>query len=360
MDIGQLIYQLTVDGALDGIAHNQTAQFGTTSRQYLGATVLPERLVPQNSFREDSIAYRTIVANASTRYSPPQKKGGQLIGSFLVELAEQDIASEFTSRDYDALLAYLRNGATMDAMYALTNFFDITINRALLELNEKDRWAAIVSAAVSRVGDNKYAETISYSDPSGHRAAAAAAWSTDATDIMAEIWGYVDMLAAKGFTVGRVISSRNVVSIMAGNDTIKSRAGKVTVSGGSLVATTGKTDLAAINGIMTEDGLPPIEMYDLQYRTQSGTARFIPNTVFIMLCTTGRDEQLDLGDTLEIIPDTIGYHAIGRPAGQSNPGRVIRAEAFANKPPRVEAEGWQTSLPVITEPEAIVVIHTIS
>jgi hypothetical protein len=360
MDIGQLIYQLTVDGAIDGIARNQTAQFGTSARSYLGATVLPERLVTLNAYREDSIKYRTIVANHSTRYSPPQKKGGALIGSFLVELGEQDIASEFSAREYDMLLEYLKNGATMDAMFSLTNWLDITINRALIELNEKDRWDCIVDAAVVRQGDNKYEETVNYSDPSGHRAAAAAAWSTDTTDIMDEIWSYVDMLATKGFTVGRIISSRNVVSIMAGNDTIKSRAGKITISGGSIVATTGKTDLSAINGIMAEDGLPPIELYDLQYRTQVGTARFMPNDVFIMLCTTGRDEALDRGDVIEIVPDTIGYHAIGRPAGQSGPGRVIRAEAFTNKPPRVEAEGWQTSLPVITEPEAIVVIHTIT
>lgn len=359
MDIGQLIYQLTVDGAIDGIARNQTAQFGTDSRRYIGATLLPERNVPDNSFREDSISYRTIIANASTRYSPPQKKGGALIGSFLVELGEQDIASEFTSRDYDALLAYLRNGATMDAMYSLTNFLDTTINRALLELNEKDRWGAIINAQVSRVGDNKYAETVSYVDPANHRFSSAASWSTDTTDIMEEIWGVIDLFATKGFTISRIVSSRNVVSIMAGNDTIKSRAGKVTVSAGSLVANTGKVDLAALNQIFSEDGLPPIELYDLQYRTQSGTERFIPNDCMAFFCTTGRDETLDLGDTLEIVPDTIGYHAIGRSAGQASPGRVIRAEAYSNKPPRIEAEGWQTSLPVITEPEAIAVIKDI-
>lgn len=360
MDIGQLIYQLTVDGAIDGIARNQTAQFGTSARPYLGATILPERTVPQNAYREDSISYRTIVANAATRYSPVQKKGGAMIGSFLVELGEQDIGSEFTSRDYDALLGYLRNGATMEAMASIINFLDITVNRALLELNEKDRWAAIVNAEVTRTGDNKYSETVAYSNPAGHRASAAAAWSTDSTDIMEEIFSYVDMLAAKGYTVSRIISSRNVVSIMAGNDTIKTRAGRVYVSAGTITSASGRATAGVINQIFSEDGLPPIELYDLQYRTASGTARFIPNDCMIFLCTTGRDEALDLGDEIEIIPDTLGYHAIGRPAGSSTPGRVLRAEAFSNKPPRIEAEGWQTSLPVITEPEAIAVITDIA
>ena len=360
MDIGQLIYQLEQQGAIDAIARNQTAQFGLPARPYLGATILPERLVAQNSFREDSIKYRTILANAATRYSPTQKKGGALIGTFLVELGEQDIASEFTARDYDVLLSYLKNGANMEAMAAIINFVDITINRALLELNEKDRWDAIVGASVARIGDNMYTETVAYPDPAGHRAAIAAAWSTGATDIMEEIFSVSDMLAAKGYTISRIISSRNVVSIMSGNDTIRQRAGRVSISAGTITTSSGRASIGAINGMFAEDGLPGIELYDLQYRTSTGTARFIPNDVMIFLCTTGRDEALDLGDTIEILPDTLGYHAIGRPAGQSNPGRIIRAEAFQSKPPRIEAEGWQTSLPVVTEPEAIAVLHTIT
>jgi len=62
----------------------------------------------------------------------------------------------------------------------------------------------------------------------------------------------------------------------------------------------------------------------------------------------------------EILPDTLGYFAIGRPAGQNTPGRVTHLASFTNKPPRIEAEGWQTSLPVIVEPESIGVIHSIT
>ena len=79
-----------------------------------------------------------------------------------------------------------------------------------------------------------------------------------------------------------------------------------------------------------------------------------------MLATTGRDATLDLGDSEQLLTDTLGYTAIGRAAGQAQPGRVVRMEAFDNKPPRIEGEAWQTSLPVITEPEAIGVIAAIS
>jgi hypothetical protein len=80
----------------------------------------------------------------------------------------------------------------------------------------------------------------------------------------------------------------------------------------------------------------------------------------VMIATTGRDESLDLGDTQQLLTDTLGYTAVGRATGQGSPGRVVRMEAFENKPPRIEGEAWQTSLPVVTEPEAIVVIGSIS
>ena len=79
------------------------------------------------------------------------------------------------------------------------------------------------------------------------------------------------------------------------------------------------------------------------------------------MATTGQDESIDLGDTNSLmVANTLGYTALGRAAGQAMPGRVLRMEAFENKPPRIEAEGWQTSLPVITNPEAIAVITSIS
>ena len=82
----------------------------------------------------------------------------------------------------------------------------------------------------------------------------------------------------------------------------------------------------------------------------------------VFVCTTGRNEELSgpLSDSQSplIVPDTLGYMAIGTAAGQDSPGRVLELEAITNKkPPRIEMEGWQTSAPVITEPEAIGVIR---
>jgi hypothetical protein len=356
-----LLADMNRDGTIETIASNRRAAFGRTGRNYVGASLLPERRVEQNAYREDAVRYRTVVANDGTRYSPTQKKGSDLIGSFLVELGEADIAREFDSQMYDALLRYLASNQSMQAVVSITNWLDTSINLGLIEHDEKQRWQAIVNASVVRVGDNEYSETVTYSNPSGHRVAESAPWTTDSTDIMADIFVQADLLSSKGYTVSRIITGREVVSKMAGNNTIKTRTGIAVVNtSGQIQSTVGRATREAINGIFTQDGLPPIETYDLQYRTQTGTEYFLPRNTMVLVGTTGQDETIDFGDNEELFPDTLGYLAIGRAAGQDSPGRVIRAEAKEDKPPRIEAEGWQTSLPVILHPEAIAVIHTIT
>jgi hypothetical protein len=360
-DLKTLLANMTRDGYFMQIAQNPLSQFGTPARRYLGAELLPERNVDENAFREAGIKYRTVIANDGTRYSPTQLKRGELVGSFLVELGESDIAREFTARDYDALLKMLGTNADMAAVTQMINFVDTTVNRALVELNEKQRWDAIVASSVLRTGDNTYSEAVAYSNPTNHRTNAAAPWSTNTTDIFAEILAKADLLASKGYTVSRIFAGRTVISMMANNNTVKTRTGVATInSSGQITATAGRASVDSINGILERDGLPPIEQYDLQYRTQTGTGFFLPRNVFVMVATTGQTATVDQGDTQRVLNDTLGYLAIGRAAGQNASGRVIRAEAFDNKPPRVEAEGWQTTLPVITEPEAIGVIAAIT
>lgn len=360
-NLASLISTMMADGSVDTVSRNNRAQFGRTGRNYVGASLLPERMVTQNAFREESIRYRTVVANDGTRYSPTQKKAGDIIGSFLVELGESDIAREFDSQMYDALIRYLQNNQTMDAVASVTNWLDTVVNLALVEHDEKQRWQAIVDASVVRVGDNGYADTIAYSNPAGHRAAQSAAWSTDTTDIFEDIFTMADLLASKGYTVSRMFTSRAVLAKMAGNDMVKKSTGIAVLNAtGQITSSPGRATADVINSRLNANGLPNIETYDLQYRTQTGTSYFLKRDVFVLVATTGQDQTIDFGDTEELFPDTLGYLAIGRAAGQSDAGRVIRAEAKADKPPRIEAEGWQTSLPVILNPEAIAVITGIT
>lgn len=362
MDIMTLIRGMMTDGSIPNLGINPRAQFGTRTRRYIGAEILPERLVPENGFREDGIKYRTVIANAGTRYSPSQKKGGALVGHMDVILAESDIASELTARDLDAIITLLNRNLSMDAAVQVTNFVNTTIVLALVELLELWRWQAIVNAQVLLRGDNEFAETVNYSNPANHRVNVAAAWSNVATDPMLDIFERVQLLANKGFEVGRIITSRKVAGIMAANPKMAARTNRIVVSsGGQIQGINGRVTLADINAGMQADGLPAIELYDLQYRTSTTSLRFMPDDVMVFIAQSGRDENLDLGDgNFELLPDTLGYTGIGRPAGQSRPGRRIRSEAFDNKPPRVENEGWQTALPVITEPEAVATLDNIT
>lgn len=361
-DFRSLVTSLMDDGTVRTLALNPAAQFGIMPRRYLGAELLPERTVEENAYREDAIRFRTVIANDGTRYSPAQKKGANIVGSMLVELGNSDIANEFTSRDLDALIAMLNRNLSLDAAAVLTNWLEKTVNLPLVEKNELQRWQAIVNASVVRLGDNAYTETVTYSNPSGHRAAAGGTWSSDSYDPFDDILAMADLLEGKGYTIGRIITGRTVLSILAGNDKVKTRTGVATINtSGQITATAGRASRDAINGALERDGLPPIETYDLQYRTQTGSGYFLDRAAFVLVATSGRDETIDLADTDRLtMNDTLGYTAIGRAAGQAAPGRVVRMESFDNKPPRIEAEGWQTSLPVITEPEAVAVITGIS
>lgn len=359
-DLASLIRQMRRNGDVNRIARDPLAQFGTATRRYIGAEILPERPVEFNSYTEEQVRYRTVIANAGTRYSPTQKKKGVLVGSFDVKLAESDIASELTSREYDALRRLAIRGS-LDAVASATNFLERTVQRPLIEWNERARWQAIVNALVQLRGDNKYQEDVAYSNPTGHRINVGGDWDTDTYDPFDDIFAMADFLAGKGVILRRIIAGSTVISKMAGNDKVKQRTGNITINvGASLAVSPGRGTLAQINGVLQGNGLPAIERYDLQYRTQTGSGFFLPRDVMVFIGESDIDESIvDEGDVIEIVPSVLGYVGVGVAAGQDTPGRVVRAETKDDKPPRVQAEGWQTSLPVILEPESMGVLKNI-
>jgi hypothetical protein len=369
MELRQLVEMMVNDGSFTRIINNPLAQFGGQQRNYLGATILPEQSVPQNVFKEEFIEFRSNIANAGTRYSPPQLKGNSLIGAMTVELAESDIAAEFTAQDYDALVRILeRLGPVNDlsqvppqAMVTMVNWYQQMILRPLLEFNEKLRWDSIVSSSVSLTGDNGFSETLSYYNPSGHRVAAGGQWSNNNYDPYLDIIAGYRQLQKKGYMVSRMVTSLDVVLILLSNTKIQQRLGFTSIVSGNVVGLPGMASLDTLNQRLAKDGLPPIECYDLQYRTQTGTAYFLSRSVFVMLATTGRDMEYDRGDAQPfMLPNTLGYTAIGRPANRNEPGRATVVEYNDKKGSPIKGQGWQTSLPVIMNPEGIYVVNTIS
>lgn len=365
-DIQRLIDQLNTDGDIQRLARNRAIQFGTRTRRLLGAEILPAVNQEENRYVDDTVRYRTVVGNAGTRYSPVVIKGGALVGSVEVNLFEMDLGSELTAREYDALIRYLDRNLSMEASAQVMDFLNRTVNMGLEELREVYRWQAIQNAVVNRRGANGYREDVQYSNPEGHRAAAAAAWSNDANDPFDDIFAMAQVLTDKGFAVGRIVSTRQVVNIMGLNEKVRTRTGTVRVNAanGQFTTSGGGASLAQINAALAGEGLPEITIYDEIYRTQTGTRRFIDPDVMIMIGRTGRDETVVLDeadpDSNELLPDTLGYYGVGRAAGQSEPGRVLQMVHKTDKPPRIEAQGWETSAPVITEPEAVAVIQDIA
>jgi hypothetical protein len=363
MDLITLLNKLNADGVFGTLARNSFAQFGTPVRRYVGAEILPERLTSENAYREDLIRYRTVIANDAPRYSPPVKKGGaDFLGSFLVETGTQDILAELTGREFDALVAAANRGDAESVAQTITNWVDLRVNRALIEKTEVQRWQALVDAQVVRVGANGYTETISYSDPAGHRSAEGGSWANDAYDPMDDIIAKHELLASKGYRTSRIITSTAVVSALAKNAKISARTGTLQVVGGSLVSAGGFATINSINQMLQSNGLPVIETYDATYRTEDGTMnKFLAEDAMVFVAEGGLDPQtFQFEDETRVVSNPLGYTAIGRGAGQQEPGRVINVEVKTNKPPRVEAEGWQESLPVITEVEAVAVINDIT
>lgn len=366
------IETLVGEGVFDKIVSNRVAQFGRPNRRYLGATILPERLVANNRYEEMNIRYRTVVANDASRYSPAQKKGNDIVGKMEVTLAEQDIASEFTSEDYDNYLQYDKlnsyspensGNPGMLGMTQIAKWFDNRIVLPLVEKVEKMRWEAIVDASVPLTGDNNYADTITFPNPAGHRVAAGGDWADPSYNPLDDLFAQADAAAAKGYQLSRWITSRPILYALLRNPNVSTQVGGyISVNGaGNLVGANRYTDLNALNLWLASNGLPAIETYDLQYRTQLATNYFLKRDVFVGICNTGQDSSWDLGDNESLfVKDAAGYVAIGRAAGQPTSGRAYSQQYFENKPPRVEFEGWQTSCPVITDPESIYVINSIT
>lgn len=364
MDILTLLEK--AQGDIYKVVSNPLAQIGPMGKPYIGLQLMPERLVDENQFTETRINYKTIVANDGTRYSPVQIKGGVYVGEFDVKLRSSDIGSEFTGKDYDAVVKILKRYTDDDfpmlAVIQLLKWVDKTVVQPLTVKNEKMVWECVVDALVKRSGDNGYQEDVPISNPSGHRAAAGGVWSDPSYNPLDDIYARASFLAGKGMKVRRQIAGTTVLNKILSNPKVQAAArGFIAVSGGALVGSENRLTLNGLNAFLGENELPPIEKYDKTYHTQTSTEFFLKRDAFVQIAETDQTEEIPVadGDPL-IIENTLGYVGIGTNSGESNPGRSIVTEAFSRKPKRIEGEGSQESFPVNQNPEAVGVIHTIT
>jgi hypothetical protein len=364
MGVEALLESAQRTGTFRRVVNNPLAQFGPRG-VLIGASLLPERNVFQNAYKETRIRYRSFVANNGSRYSPVQKKKGAFVGTFDVILAESDHGDDFTAREYDALREMLRNftGAgnpPMEAVASLTDWIDRSIVQPLQIRNEVMRWQAIVDAEVVLTGDDGFYELVVMSKPTGHRVNAAAQWSNDANDPYVDIMNMADFLRGKGYEIRRILTSTPVVNILANNDKMRTRVGRFNISNDVVTGVPMRADITRLNQLMSNDNLPPFEVYDRTYRTQVGSGYYLKRDVVVFVCSTDDDFEVLTPDQIVPLENILGYTGVGTPAGEAGPGRAFHTAAFGDKPPRIEAQAWQTTLPVVLEPEAIGVIKSIT
>jgi hypothetical protein len=353
----------------DKVLLNRTSQFGRPGRTYLGARFLPERLVPNNSYIEGEIRYRSVVALDASRYSPAQKRGNEIVGTMRVDLTDQDIAEDYTSEDYDAQIAIDKLNSDAENLgnpnfgeEGLRGWFNLKINVPLIEKIEKMRWEALVDAVVPLRGNNGYAEDVALPNPTGQRVAASDDWTDPTFNPIEDIIAMVQAAEEDDYQIGAFVAGSPVIWALLRNPKVITAAkGYINVNAGALVDNSGMLTREGLNAYLDGLGMPAIIPYNLKYRDQLTSHFFLKRDVFVGLSLTGRQNTLDLGDG-EFLPmrDTLGYAAIGRAAGQGAPGRASFQAFHGDKPPRLEVQGWMTSFPVLSDPQAVRVIHTIN
>lgn len=370
MGIEELIVKLEGEMAFEKSANNPLLQFGDAGKVRLFGQLLPERTVKKNIFRENAIKFRSMIANASTRFSPPQKKRGIAMGSFLAELSNSDTAVDLDTEVYEEVLEYIQDGLSLQAVNTLLRFFDQGISQSLADLRELEKTQAISLGYVVRRGANNFEEIVDYPKFTGHRvtipsgtAGSPAGFYDPAYDILGTLRAKIKMLRDKGYTVNRVITTSQILNGALIPNTGIQKYGIMNVAATSQNgATTNitvptRTDVGNVTAAFTAQGIPVPEIYDEVYYDQAGAHKFMGD-VFIMLCSTGRSETVVIPGTPAplLLPNTLGYYAVGRATAQLAPGVATKLEYFDGKDARIEAMGWQCGFPIVQDPEAIVVL----
>lgn len=362
----------------DAVARNFTFQFGLENNPLMLARYLPLMPSSNNVIEEDLGRLEgALIAGDGEALSPPQMKQSAGGGSVTVKLGHIDTARQMNAREMQRLGQLLDANDTARAEAFYTNFL-LTSIRIGMELKaEKQRAEILCDAQVTVQYLNQSERTIDFPNlrPSGSRVtvpsgteASPAGWYNDTYDPLEEdILPKARELKAKGYRINAIIGSSYMIdSVLGMNKKIQERAGGQTV----INTTNGQLETynrgLGINGTaagaFTAVGLPVPMTYDSHYRTQTARNRIFPENKLLMLCTTGRDQELyedyllDDGSDIDqqIITDTFGYYGVGVSAGQTSPGAVITSEYKMLKPVGVYAEGYREGFPVLQEPEAIV------
>ena len=398
MTLLELLQMLRDTGDYSRLTLDLMAQFGTETQPYLGAQLLPEQTRTENAYTEQQVRYMTVLANAGSSYSPAQvNTGGRIFGEFKVSFGNTNVADNLTAGEYASLMKLIalstaggNDNATIQAAAQVMRFLDRSIREPMLMLNELYRWQAIIDGVVKRRGSNGYAEDVNYPMPAGHRVtipggtiANPAGWfeTDNSYDPYNDFLAAKRFLAAKGYTISRIVSNFSAAHAFMGNSRVRDRLAGSTVLGESATfqRMAGSVSLEKVNAELQAMQIARWEIYDrtFNYRVPNSvnangieTGRFLDRVVsgvkthpVVIICNSGRSEDMiDFGDRSTLpnggitLENTLGYYGIGTVAGQAAPGRHFYETVTEKHPGGLYAEAIQEGLPVITEPEAIYVM----
>lgn len=372
-DISSVLRSLGEDGSISQVANSPRLSFLDANDQVLvGAQLLPEIAQPLNRYDEEDFVLIDMIADDTDRYSPVKFKGeGIEVSSFEVVLGESSLGKQLSPATYDALVRLALEGSQLSIEQMSQNVLDFvgSLTRGLAARNEVQRWAAIVDGSVVRV-INGASQTISYPSATGQRTTLANAWSADTYD------PFDDFIAAQQYgsnlgygDVSRIITSRKNINILARNENMIKRSQGISPTESTY---TGVASPGRLNGYLATEGFPAIETYEARYTEQDGRnrvrQRYLPEDAIVFVFGTGavNEEALRLAeeDGRPYIPTdapgSLGYTGLGTVSGHSSPGRQVYLNPYLDTVrPHVTGEAAQTSLPVLREPNAVLVYSSV-
>lgn len=372
-DIFNIYKKLVDSGIHQSLARNVNITFGRRDKPYVGATILPERLVDSNFLVEDELEFIATPANDATRYSQPiRQSAAEVISSRNIILGELDVERELTGKAFDDMVR-IAESSEEAARLQLIDWMNTALNISLIEKSEIQRWQMLEDGVVIIKGSDGKENTVTMDRdpnltitvPAGTAQNPTGLYGTD--DPMTYISAMVKALSDKGKTVTRIITDNQTISGLSMNPKMQGRLGnQVFVPSGNSLTTeqrTGLVDVGSLNNYLrTFWGLPPLESYDLTYRTSDykykhfksrGTMLFIGDSGQREIITQAGNLQPTGNLTLE---NTLGYYAVGLAVGQLSPGRVIVSAEKRLKPVGITGQGFQTSFPVLNKPDSLGVI----
>lgn len=379
----ELYEQIMDEGHFPMLMLNPLAQFQTESTALLGSRLLPERLVPQNEYRETEIRWKTRPALDNNRYSPTQMQaGGQLIGGFLVELGHTDTQSQLTPKEYDDLLILLaRENGDMDAIARLIRWADMMLVRPHTLKNEIQRWHGWLRGVVERRTVDGNMEPIEFYREPGHlltipggTEAAPAGWHDPSYEIFDDIGTAVELLEDQGYQATALYSSPALARTIKRNDTVKAKNSYTVIRDGQLVTRNPRLTTRQLGEIFLDESFPNLITYNGGYEGVDGFQRFmdVEDGYDYMLVTGSTSRNYDMvvdypgtsgldvsgfTENSVTLDNVLGYYAVGRNAGKGAAGRTVNTWRATRKPEGLGGESYQTGLPVTQDPQSYVVLR---